>query len=997
MVRRPFFALASALVAALSLAWSASPVSAAGLPLPLSHTAHADSATTPSVASSPTQLATFAGGGEQAAIAAAGTGISINTTPADPSVAAGASDVVEAVNSALFIYSRTGTQIGQPLSINKLVNTPAGWAVKYPHIVYDPVSGRFILAVLQYNTARSGCSNDQSQIEVVVSGSDPTTAWQVARTFNNEAVFGGTDQPVALNLSLGMTSTVVDISWDYTDCLVTAGLRSQTDIIQRSDLTAGTLGVSSARAFTEGPAGVQPAMAPGLAGVEYQIVNDANCTATATNAYAVFSISGTPDAKNVSSPVCVGTGSEPSGSSAPPAASQTGTVATLQVNDDRFLDAVWSANTLWATGNTACTPGGDTHVRSCLNVVTMTASTTGTVSGESQLTPEGVNGQYLYYPSLAVDSTGDVFATFDESSSTSLESIEVATLSGGTWSSFITLHTSLDFYAPGGCTVCTWGDYSQAVQDPVHPTDVWVVSEDNDGNTGTSCANANTCWNTYVARYTFALPSVSLLTPSSGTGAGGQLVTVSGSDFASGTTAVIGTTPITISNLTPDSFTFTTPPGPPAGGVEHVVATDSLGSSSATSTVSGYLYVPLADYFPLTPFRILDTRSGSVHALGPKGTISLTVVGAGPAGVTHVPSTAVAVVLNVTEVDGTSGSLLTVYPTGTLAPNASNLNFAPATVEANLVTVTLGTGGAVNIFNALGTVNVLADVEGYFAPPPSATTAGEFHPIPPVRVCDTRPKSVTPACAAHGVLVGGTPMAVNVTGGSIPSDGTAAAVVLNITGVSGTASGYLSVFPTSSTGSCPVPGISTLNLLASTVVANRVMVGLGPATTGAHTTSVCVFASSGKINVILDASGWYGSAGAAAGYEYQAIAPSRICDTRTTLPGCVPGAIVTGFTHSRLVHVAGVGGVPGSGTVVQAVIANLTAIAPTAGTYMVAFPAGLLTQPGASDINLSAGEILPNLVVVQLDTTAGADLGCIELANGAGSVNAVLDIEGWFQ
>ncbi len=317
-------------------------------------------------------------------------------------MATGTNDVVEAVNSALFIYSRTGTQIGPALSINKLVNTSAGWAVKYPHVVYDPVSGRFILAVVQFNTARSGCTSDQSQIEVVVSGADPTTAWQVARTFNNEAIFSGSDQPVAVNLSLGLTNTVVDITWDYTDCLGTAGVHSQTDIVQRSDLTAGTLGVNSARAFTAGPAGVQPAMALGLSAVEYQIVNDANCTATAPNTFAVFSISGTPDAKNVSSPVCVGTGSEGSGSSAPPAAQQSGTSATLQVNDDRFLDVVWSTNTLWGTGNTGCAPG-ETTVRSCLNVVTMTASSTGTVSGETQLTPEGVTGRYLYYPSLAVE------------------------------------------------------------------------------------------------------------------------------------------------------------------------------------------------------------------------------------------------------------------------------------------------------------------------------------------------------------------------------------------------------------------------------------------------------------------------------------------------------------------------------------------------------------------------------------------------------------------
>ena len=77
-----------------------------------------------------------------------------------------------------------------------------------------------------------------------------------------------------------------------------------------------------------------------------------------------------------------------------------------------------------------------------------------------------------------------------------------------------------------------------------------------------------------------------------------------------------------------------------------------------------------------------------------------------------IPSTASAVALNVTEVAGTRQSLLTVYPYGTGLPRASNLNFGAGTVIPNLVTVPLGQGGAVNIYNAIGTVNVLADVRG---------------------------------------------------------------------------------------------------------------------------------------------------------------------------------------------------------------------------------------------------------------------------------------------
>jgi hypothetical protein len=418
------------------------------------------------------------------------------------------------------------------------------------------------------------------------------------------------------------------------------------------------------------------------------------------------------------------------------------------------------------------------------------------------------------------------------------------------------------------------------------------------------------------------------------------------------------------------------------------------------NAASSYTYVGLANYAPVSPIRILDTRSGAGSPLGPGTIRTLTVP------TTVVPSTATAVVLNMTEVNGTAASLLTVYPYATTKPNASNLNFLAHTVIANLVTVSLGPGGRVNIFNALGSVNVLADVEGYFTPQPVTDVQGLFHPIAPIRVCDTRPAAPANGCRTHGILVGGTPMVVNVTGGgAMPGNGTAEAAVLNLTGVAGSASTFLSVFPTSSNGTCQYnasnpPKISTLNLLALAVQANRVMVKLGPASTGAPTTSVCVYAAVGKINVLLDANGWYGSATAPAtplGYQYQAVTPSRVCDTRVGSASC-PKALI-GAAVSRLIGVAGVGGVPPTtgATIVVAVIANLTAVVPSAGTFLTLYPANLTSRPQASDLNVNAGVTLPNLAVVQLDTTGDAHDGEIYLYNSAGSVNAIIDIEGWFQ
>src|SRR5439155_898236 len=73
---------------------------------------------------------------------------------------------------------------------------------------------------------------------------------------------------------------------------------------------------------------------------------------------------------------------------------------------------------------------------------------------------------------------------------------------------------------------------------------------------------------------------------------------------------------------------------------------------------------------PRTPARLLDTRPNG-GPIGAASSRTLTVTGAG-----GVPSSGVtAVVLNVTATEPTSPSTLTVFPTRSEPPNASNLNF----------------------------------------------------------------------------------------------------------------------------------------------------------------------------------------------------------------------------------------------------------------------------------------------------------------------------------
>ena len=206
------------------------------------------------------------------------------------------------------------------------------------------------------------------------------------------------------------------------------------------------------------------------------------------------------------------------------------------------------------------------------------------------------------------------------------------------------------------------------------------------------------------------------------------------------------------------------------------------------------------------------------------------------------------------------------------------------------------------------------------------------------------------ACAARGAFVGGAPRLINVTGAgsnAIPANGSAAAAVLNLTGVTGTTSTFLSVYPPTPSGTCGTPQVSNLNISAGRVQANRVEVALGPATSGGPDTSICVYNSVGSINVVLDVNGWFGSGSAAPGDQYQPIGPSRVCDTRTGSGQPCAGHPVAS-NHGETVQVASVGGLPpmGAANPPLAVVANLTAVAPGAGTYLTLYAADLTTEAG---------------------------------------------------
>ena len=78
-----------------------------------------------------------------------------------------------------------------------------------------------------------------------------------------------------------------------------------------------------------------------------------------------------------------------------------------------------------------------------------------------------------------------------------------------------------------------------------------------------------------------------------------------------------------------------------------------------------------------------------------------------------VPGTAKAVIVNVTSVNSSSASFVTVWPTGSTMPLASTLNPRPGYAVPNQAYLRLGPDGSLQAYNNAGDTDLIVDVFGY--------------------------------------------------------------------------------------------------------------------------------------------------------------------------------------------------------------------------------------------------------------------------------------------
>lgn len=413
-------------------------------------------------------------------------------------------------------------------------------------------------------------------------------------------------------------------------------------------------------------------------------------------------------------------------------------------------------------------------------------------------------------------------------------------------------------------------------------------------------------------------------------------------------------------------------------------ALGAVTSTTGTTDVTGA-------YYKVTTQRVLDTRSGqgvSRGQLGAGRTLSLKVTGTA-----GIPAGGVsAVVLNLTVTNPTAASYLVAYPHDSARPNVSAINFPRGFTGANLVTVPIGASGTVDVFNAAGSVDVIADAIGFYAADnsPSATLgpSGGYVGVVPMRVFDSRSDpstggQIVPFSDQSFVTLPvdfGPTVNPHVTG-----------LVVNVTADGESSGGFVRAWDGGTE-----PTTSTVNFSPGKTVANTAIVPsltctVDPGCAGFPSIRLKVF-TPGTTHLIVDLVGIMLDGTVvdptdptySLDWRYKPVAtPQRIVDTRTGLGGSTR----LGPMADRIVTAPS--GVAGPET--AALVTNVTAVSPSAATWFVLWANGD-AKPGISNINSSPSSIVANAAFV----TVGSQ-NDFHLSNAAGTADALLDVAGTFE
>jgi len=250
-------------------------------------------------------------------------------------------------------------------------------------------------------------------------------------------------------------------------------------------------------------------------------------------------------------------------------------------------------------------------------------------------------------------------------------------------------------------------------------------------------------------------------------------------------------------------------------------------------------------------------------------------------------------------------------------------------------------------------------------------------PLTPARLLETRTGesnfSYDDGFECIGRLEAGSVTALKVRGrAGVGVD--AAAAALNVTAIFPDDPGFLTVYPCGEQR----PVASNVNYVPEQAVSNAVITKIG---SGGN---VCIYTHAAT-DLVVDVNGYVPYGG-----SFDTLVPARLLESRTgpeltTIDGKFEGIGRLKAGHATALSVQGRGGVPDDAV---AAMLNVTAVYPDGPGFVTIYPCGE-QRPVASNVNHSAGQVIPNAVITQIGS--GGDV-CIYTH---ATTDLVVDVNGF--
>ncbi|HET7028683.1 MAG TPA: hypothetical protein VFI28_13400 [Candidatus Limnocylindrales bacterium] len=813
--------------------------------------------------------------------------------PPDPWIAVGPDHVVQAVNLLVRMTGRTG---GSPLdtALPTFFAVPDGGFDAHPRIVFDSVHQRWVASEVSWDCSPGSVDGEPAAtyghgyLDVAVSETiDPTGAW--GPVFYRQYVDRFPDVPaVATTLDKVIQNTNVYEMGDgpgdcVTDTFVGADftVTDWSDLIDGDDTVTAYTGPAIGESFSIRTANQQPASTASASWVGYSSDGSGGFD-WAIGAVSGTVAAGTIETGGVAGPDVAGPPVEP------PSPRQPNGIVSSAI-DSRITDAVQQGGRLFAVSTYGCTPAGDSVVRACVRVTQFDTSSSALV----QDFVVGLNGLDDYAGGIGLAGNGTLHVVWTRSGGaagaypSSYAAYQRSTDPVNSLSAPVLLAAGVANHGDGGGSA-GWGAYVGVADDPQVPDAVWQANEyaSADGRWATKVSQLQTGGLHYVpigptrlvdtrtglgisSSLKANVPRTFAVTGKAGIPAGVRAIT--GNVTVTNQTAkgFVSITPAPVANPSTSTLNFPTGDvrannltaalGP--GGSLAAVFKAASGSTHLVFDVTGY-YVDdgaQAAYNPITPLRLLDTRSGvglsgAFHGNTPR---RLAIGGIAVGGSVRVPSTATAITGNLTVVGQTRSGYVSVTKTSQSAPTTSTINFPGHDIRANGVTVPLD-GDATHrgvwlVYRPLGgrtadTVHLVLDVTGYFT---KGTGGVLFHPLNPGRIMDTRPEALLSGLSQ--AFEANLPRPLRTAGHwGVPAGATA--ITGNLTVVDQTYAGFVSVTRDPPT---TTPTTSTINFPVGDIRANGLTGPLSTSPAGNLSFDYVSGRDGTTAQLILDLSGYF--------------------------------------------------------------------------------------------------------------------------------------------